>query len=524
MRVARVAICVTVFLGLCVGLVLGQGIIKRNRIRADVESTFDKVLAARDKTLLDAKRLEAERSNAPPGALPLCYLDQEKGLMELDRRALSTFNASVYRSAFLDELKCSDHRHRGMACLMLGSSFDPELAPALAGLLDDASEVTWSYFHGSPAVAHFNPWSKETVRDFARRSLEHQTGYTFKSQAAFDRWWIENGRDYEKKPWYWTAKWFFSDRHISSPNSVKYDWDITIGNRQIGELSGLEPDAALKILLMSSYLPLGIGPQSDVSPCGYAGSRYDTKAFAGFVQKYGLKAKLVSLLRQENLYPEIDSNPRFTFFAGTIMDLSPDVFNEADEPAIAAAQQIDSPYKPPVSDMVIFRSRIAPDRARSIFVEAMRADPKMLILGHELIKATGYSEPEMILAAYRSADDKEGYISELVNAVENHRSVPLWLIREFARELTLREDPDYMLYVSARNLQALCRAANTRSGKTLVASSDIAMLELQGVSGGKVPNEADKLKMAEFEGRVRKDFERIKRQLLSSLRDAKADG
>jgi len=519
MRTTRIAIYVAVLLGICVVMTFGALSVIHHRVRADVESTFDKVLAERDKTFH-----EARRSNAPRSVFISSSIDQERSLADLDKRALSSSYAFAYRSAFLGELKSSDHRHRGIACVMLGSSFDPELAPALAGLLDDATEVTWRYSNARPQVANFDPWSRETVRDYARRSLEHQTGYSFKSEVAFRRWWTENSENYRQKPWYWIAKWSFSGRHLSSPNAVKYNWEVVIGDEQIRELSHLKPDSALKILLMSAYLPLGIGGGSDVRPCGYVSFRYDTKAFARFVRTYSLKGKLISLLRQESLYPEIDSDCRFAFFAIAVMRLAKDVFTDADEPAIAAAQRVHFPYKPPVSDMVVFRSAIAPNRARSILVGAMRADPKMLILGHELIKVAGFSEPEMILAAYRSGNDKEGYISELVSAVENHRPVSMWLIREFARELTLTDHPPYMLYVGAHNLHELCRAANLRSGKNLVAKADIAALELRGVSYDKLPNEQDKLKMAEFEGWVHRNFERIKRELLSSLKSAKVDG
>ena len=516
MRTTRIAICAAILLGICLA---GGLTVIRVRALADVESTFDKVLAERGKAFVAEHRTKTPHNISVVGSI-----DDERLIVDLDRRALSSSSASAYRSAFLRELKCSNPKHRGLACLMLGSSFDPELAPALAGLLGDTAEVTWRYSYACPQVTGFDPWSRETVRDYARRSLEHQTGCSFKSEDAFKRWWAKSGKDDQRKPWYLIAKWASADRHLSSPESVKHNWDVTIGEEQIREMSHLKPDSALKILLMSSYLPLGIGPASDVPPCGYVSFRYDTKAIARFVRAQGLKEKLVALLHQKSLYPEIDSDLRFSFFTITLMRLSKDVFSEADEATIAAAQRIRQPFKPPVMDMIIFRSQIAPKRARAILVEAMRTDPKMLCLAHELIEVAGFVEPKMILAAYKQEDDKMGYISELVIALEHHRPVSPWLIREFARDLTLTDDPSYMLNVSAQDLHELCKAANMCSGKKLIADADIAALEPRGFSGGKVPTEEDRIKTAEFERRVHANFGRIKRQLLVSLETARVNG
>lgn len=519
MRFARVVVAAVLAVGVCTAALSAARDGVRSSVRNDVESTFDRVLAARDTAFDEAKRSGVRRDNSWRSSI-----DEEGLLIDLDRRALTSSRETAYRSAFLEELECSNHKHRGLACLMLGSVFDPALAPHLANLMDDSTEVTWRYSDACPQIANFDPWSRETVRDFAGRALEHQTGFRFASDAAFRQWWAGNGGDYQRRPWYWAAKWFFSTRHLSSPDAVKHNWDVTVSDEQVYELSRFKPDAALQILLMTDYSRLGIEEEPDARACGYVSFRYDTKAFARFVGAHGLKGRLISLLRQENLYPEIDSDRKFAFFAMSIMGLAKDVFADADEPAIAAAQRIRSPYEPPVPDMVMFRSKIAPSRARSILVGAMRADPRMLILGHELIKAAGYSEPEMILAAYKSADTKEDYINELVGATGNHRPVSLWLIREFARDLTLGDSPDYMLYVSARDLHELCRAANMASGKTLVASADIAMLEQPRTSGDKVSNERDNLEMAKFGERVRTNSERIRQELLSSLRSAKVNG
>jgi len=502
----KAAIPVIIILTICGLAVLSTDTVDYDHAEADVEARLTKIIAIRENAVR-----EAERSKSSYSDLNYAFLNYEPEAIALDKKALSASAIYIYQSAFINELKCTNPQHREVAFSMLESTFNPELAPYLARLLNDTSEVIQSSFSISPESRNHQQ-SQKLVCDYARNALEHQTLVTFNSETAFNSWWMKNGKNYRQKPWYWVARWYYGD-----PRTMHYSAGIPIDDEHIRDLSGLNPAVALRILLMCKCRLLDAGPESNIHTDMLSAFMYNKKAFARFIQEHRLQSKLISFLHQENLYSEIDSDQTFQTFASAVMDIGEYALTSADEPAIAAAQQIKSPFKPPVLNMILFRSKIAPQYARSLLVEALHSDPYNSILVNELIRVSGYSEAELILEAYKNSADQSGYVHNLRMAVEQNQSVPLWLIREFTRGLRPNKYFDYSPKTSIYTLYELCLAANTRSEKTLITDADIEMLMSQTLPDGSKPDGNNKQDMAKYNVQQQNAFIQIKKKLISSL-------
>lgn len=434
--------------------------------KADTEACFDRISAYVSKQSPKWKENGANIGNPSFGL----YTHQDyKTLVDKTWKSKDAKQSHLYRNLLIQELRSPKPEYRALSCTLLEKGFDVAAIPEIGKLLDDSTEAI-PQFYSAPLYQQVS--SKEAskgtirmaaVREFASRALYSLTEQPFSSRTDFDKWWGENS-NYKATSWYWRKRW----EPMEGPAA-------SVAQR-IQDLSSLPDDVVIRAVILS-----GISWNDDDS----------YELLPKFLQKRHLSSRIIGMLMQQNLLPEINSQERFEHFVRRVNDLSLFVFTGKDESLIAKAEDIHLPYNPPIADLVLMRSNIAfphsgsdlrcrvlplneKDKTVIILTGALRKDPTLVPVAIELVNVIGSKESAVLKHTFKSVSVYEK--KDIARAVADNAC---WMTPAFIRELVqLVPDPNSSDYCDG-GLGYLSRAANSVLHKQVISEQEIAKVEFQ---------------------------------------------
>ncbi len=493
--------------------------------RSDVERAFDSIIASRQALVKSLGIPQWSRSSRSPLDSPPPYdsLSAYDLLRDLFNRSVQRFVGpatlrfvgqvygsgieprvtEAYKAMLRAELASPKPEYRGLACELLGLQFDPESVQALGAILDDPTPSVIQLARGQLAQTidlseHMRGLlhcEQATVGELASRCLGTLTGLSFASASQFRTWWQGNN-DHSNHLWYWSMLWTRNHTaNVIDANGDRYRNDEVIRSwpawtSHEDEFSRVEVNTRLKVLLLHEQdqlvqreiaLSMGLDPaqhggdvpqiaRSSFFNSGYPQRDYGTR----FVVENGLKPRLLELLQQKQLYPEILTDGDFRILAYNILALS--VFTPQDEETLAAAQSLSTPFKAYAVPVVQVRCELAPDRARAILEEALKANMSHVALANQLVARVGSQDADLLTQAFTSwsGEARYSFATSVHKAVEAGIRVAPGFIRGLITQLAPPgdfsggKDQD-----SDRALAELARAANTITKTNLVTDDEI---------------------------------------------------
>lgn len=443
----------------------------------------------------------------------------------LDAETLSLVNLAKgtrveYANGLIASLNSSVAFTRGVACEMFALIHQPAAIEPLGRLLDDnsasATTIRRNTPQSGPDIIHL---SNPTVSQLARHALWRHTGILFRSKADFEVWWKAN-RNYENRIWYWAARWNFYNYHIPGTTDRS-----DLPGAEIASATGLPPnlpkDMALKILLLhKNDAALGAecapyaatrGVRLDLSYGTGQGPYPDV--ITAFIRANHLKARVIELLSQKNLWPEVSSEDAFYSLISKIDELSPDIFTAADEPKLAAAQRVVAPYSVSVEPFVLMRALVAPAKARALFTESLMSNPRMITIACRLAEEYGSQDGRALTNAFSAAEsyEKQRIAESLLSAAKRGIAVTPAFIAGLAGELSYETDTagatsDYAIPVT---LAKLATIANAVTGTVVATDDDLEALTPHRTKGPLTDE------MINHNAGVATAFDRVKAKLMT---------
>lgn len=407
------------------------------------------------------------------------------------RLVLQLRNNNSYRTALIAQLRSPAAIYRGLACELLELAHVPDAIEPLGRLLDDQAESAPTVRRTIPqaAGAEQDYLLRPAVAQLARHALWRHTGVLFRSKADFDTWWMSN-KDCANHIWYWAAKWNMShlEPMVVEGRLIANQQDYTADLKQ---LSALPADTALKLLLLFRNdaarrfeCPDSEGAKLDLSYSSGRGP--DGQAIQAFAREHDLKARLLDLLAQKNLWTEVGSQEAFSGLIRRIADLGPGLFGPADELRIAAAQRVNSPLSPPTDVLAIARADAAPARAFQILSEALRTDPRMLQVARRIVKMYGLPSGSPVADAFRQASplDQQWIAQNIASSAEAGLHVDMVVLTALVRSLSYAPDTaathDHATSIA---LAELGKAVNTVACAEVVSQIELDSLRPQMTKG-----------------------------------------
>lgn len=378
-------------------------------------------------------------------------------------------------------------------CELLANTFDIVALQRLGALLDDtatciASRLTMRQV-GSTTFTLVN----STVGETASKAITAMIGICFPNTAWFDIWWRANSR-YEDKLWYWSAKW----KREVCPGTIDGTPVLSLGvhgpDQSVvaadvkSRLSRLKPDSALRILLLvrnqgalDHEIAVTLGGNdkrsiwSDFTLPSWAGP--DKQTIVDFVARNKLKGRLIELLCQKNLYPEVHSESAFYSLVTQIGELGSSVFSAQDEQSVAQAQTVNKPYQAPVESLVLLRTSIAPTRAHAILHETLARDPSLDRVARSLAEMAERDDQDILVKSFEVGDpwERSALAERVKDAAGRASGIDLAFVK---RLVALTPEPTaddiaHRRYDAANCLCALARAANKLKGRDVIPEDDI---------------------------------------------------
>ena len=454
----------------------------------EIESGFKQAIEARQ------SMIDTNKSIAPlqvtlvleRGEMRYGHRVWDKQTYEIAKLFLPSWDKPLdpaYRDALIAELSSGNPEYRGLACELLGLAFDLKSIQRLGGMLDDNVQAGPTLIYDWPQSGPGSMYScSPIVAQLAAAALTRITGVSFDSRAAFDTWWKHSG-DHTRRIWYWGAKWRCWSSHegpfiLPKPGQPEPAPDFTVPVNQglsrhcVSELEQISPKDGLKILLLLANLDAFDAEVTQLSGSKgcrarpeYSEERFADQAPVDFIRRHNLRPRLLDLLQQNNLYPEITSDDAFDGLCQRICALGRAVFTADDEKAFAAAQEVNHPFKPPIQRFLLIRANLAPDRAKAILTTALRGDPKLSMVAGEVARRYGSEERESLTKAFAAGGDSIAF--ELRNAASQKVPVSLSFIAELAKMLG---KPDME---SSRTLITLAETANIAAGRDVISKAEI---------------------------------------------------
>lgn len=451
--------------------------------QARVESEFQRIIASRQKRLVQ-KPAQPRLNDSWRSSDPNLVYDNHMTRLKDTAALLGLLPNVDYRRAVIAELKSANPAYRGLACELLGFIFDLRALQEVSKLLDDQGDCLYSEVsvaQTGPAYVLLQP---RKVGEVALGAMNRMIGMHFRSKSSFDFWWKSNSK-HQDKIWYWRARWLHeAPRYRDEFVGLEKTPDLGASDVE-GALSSLPTDTQLKILLLAArdgaledearwtvgdkYREDGVWPGMGGSP---APAGLDSKLIAKFVQEHRLKGRLIELLQQKAEIP----GASFDRLAPAICNLGTDVFSSEDEPALAAAQVIVKPHKPPVSELVLLRVQLVPERRQAILRETLSNAPDLAEVALALTNNLGPDDADALVKSFQAADQySQRTLADRAKTFAGKASgIDLALIHRLAGSLS---DPPagnvYTYFDPAKTLCALAGAANTVSGRTLISDEAI---------------------------------------------------
>ncbi|MHB0998280.1 MAG: hypothetical protein ACYC27_03460 [Armatimonadota bacterium] len=466
-----------------------------DQAQAEVRDTFRQVADMRE----NAVNKDGVKIGEWPGnieyfgqTLGLAFEDNLFKLAEIITDNKQVESAPVYRSAIIVELRSDNSYNRGLACQLAGLYFDLDFVYALGQLIDDNTPSVPVMTVGTPQTGPaIKTWVKPTVGQMAKLSLISLIQMSFTTKAHFDNWWKAN-KNYKDKLWYWSAKWnrrvdysmWISINGNIHPTALPVKVDGKVLENDLQTLAGMPGDTGLKILLLhdntpakqyEAYTSVGLDDKTAREHLWVIHkirdsmiSKYDL--VTKYVKDHKLKLRLLELMRNENLYPEVKSGGSDVLF-WRIYTIGVKVFTLDDEPILAVTQQktTDRNY---IILLAMLRIKLSPEKADAIALNTLNKHPDFYQMAVELISRHGTANPKLLLKSFSAVRYYEkDYITEAVyNAAKKGLPVSASFVAEMAESLDdleyKKNDSNY--FSSSRIIRYLAQTVNIIKGKEII--------------------------------------------------------
>jgi hypothetical protein len=504
-----------------------------NPTRAYIESEFDKIIKEQNSFAKSWKAKISAKDNivnqrGGDGGLSFSNENipgspKESFLMQIYGPQVDRKTAEEYGEALRAELASPNAMYRGLACEFLGWKFDSKSIPALAGMLEDhdASILQFVIAVSLPQLASM-PGSIEaryinslTVRLVAQNSLHELTGFSFASSSQFNDWWAAN-KNYTQRLWYWFTSRPYDDQRKREDEYLKLNAEIKLriillnrnyrsGQAEAALSMGLDPGKS------DGHVPVWGGG----IVIGYAAGKSATKIVADNKLKY----RLIELLNQKNLYPEIQTDNDFNMLTKDIALI--EVFNSEDEKMLAAAQRLTKPFKAYAKPFVEIRCRIAPDGGQSVLVESLSSNLNNVEWAQQLVAKFGSQNTDLLIQAFSIGDGngKASFAKSVYKAADDGLPVSRKFVADLISTLTLPGTQNGITSGPSHALAALARAANVILKKQIAEEKEIIAAEyvLEGKGFYLEDKEYSKEEAKAHDSKVPEAYEALRKKLLASL-------
>lgn len=460
--------------------------------------------------------------------------------MPLSTAKPDRLDAAPYRNALVAALHDRDPKIRGIACEVAADCWDLDLLPALGALLDDQAEagpvrlLQMTAQQSAPvtprsAAPSLPPACRPPVAYMAQWAIRDMIGIKFSSRATFDKW-LSHNRKHGAKMWYWIAKW----RHRQPGDLwqlIPRDESIAIQTRLRTQpalddaFQGLDRRSQLLILasafgsssennLLTAELQRDLGstgqPASNAAkftqPLFASAPLPDYNDIGAFLRTHGFHNELLACLASPDLRRN-HADPETAGIASLACGHASQVFEAADEPALAKAQTIPGTNPALAEQIAVMRARLVPDRGPAILGEFISTHVDAWGAPELLASRFGSSGNQALTDFYRRTDAsrRQMVAGALLQAATDKVSVT----KEFL--LQLLEIPNTDKHPDGLAVVFLAETAKVVAGRDVAKPEDVqALRSLYGKHSGPKAGREDRRRAAN---------DKVREELLQGLKD-----